>query len=240
MPPAFKPTCARIKPPSAQEHWPPRPRRSRGKAVARPIVVAMDRRHRRRAAATIARQCCEFCEHRSPHFRCAADPVSAKESDRLFAVAHPNAADSAAVGIDVLRCRRPGRNHPAGFTKGATVHSLVVNGCTLFLPLLIGATVRPYASCRSESSLHRLDRRVGMGPSRDVVIVDRPHKLSFGHAAATVRGKFAPARARISRCVCATRPCKRGCVPRSRRSHCGPAGWWSARRCGFPLLRRRP
>src|SRR5262249_20743953 len=92
-------------------------------------------------------------------------------------------------GIDVLRCRRPSRNHRAGFTKGGTVHSLVVNDCTLFLPLLIGATVGPYPCCRSESSLPRLDRRVGMGPSHDVVIVHRPYKLSFGHAALIDRSK---------------------------------------------------
>jgi hypothetical protein len=172
----------------------------------------MDGRHRRRAAAAVALQC-EFCEHRSPRFHYAAEPVSAKESDRSVAVACPNAAVIAAVGIDVLRCRRPGRNHSAGFTKKGTVHSLVVNGCTLFVPLLTGATAGPYASCRSESSLHRLDRRVGMGLSRDVVIVDRRHKLSFGHAAATVRSKFAPARARISRCVCATRRMRAAFTP---------------------------
>ena len=201
----------------------------------------MDLRHRRRAAAAIAWQCCEFCEHRSPRFRYAAEPVSAKESDRSVAVACPNAAVIAAVGIDVLRCRRPGRNHPAGVTKGGTVHSLVVNDCTRFLPLLIGATVGPYASCRSESSLHRLDRRVGMGLLCDVVIVHRPHKLSFGHAAATVhKSQQAHAGAGLNRCACATRPCRRGCAPRSRRSRCDPVDWWSACRVGFPLRRRRP
>ena len=76
--------------------------------------------------------------------------MSAKESDRLFAVAYPNAAVIAAIGIDVLRCRRFG--HPARVTKGGTTHSLVVYSCTLFLPLFTGATVGPYASCRSEST----------------------------------------------------------------------------------------
>jgi hypothetical protein len=54
-------------------------------------------------AAAAVRECCELGEHGSPHFRWAAAAVSAKESDRLVAIAHPNAAVSAAVGIDVLR-----------------------------------------------------------------------------------------------------------------------------------------
>src|SRR5262249_7473772 len=114
---------------------PHRPLRDGGKAAAGPIVVGMYWRHRRRMAAAIARQCCELCEHRSPHFRWAAEPVSAKESDRSVAIAHPNAAVSAAVGIDLLRCHGPGQNHQAGLTKGGTAHLLVVSGCTLFAAL---------------------------------------------------------------------------------------------------------
>jgi len=70
----------------------------------------MDGRHRRRAAAADALQCCEFCEHRSPRFHYAAESVSAKESDRSVAIACPNAAVIAAVGIDILRyCPFAGR-----------------------------------------------------------------------------------------------------------------------------------
>src|SRR5207248_7462424 len=135
LPSAFKPAGARIEPPSAQEDLPLHPVRNGGTAAARSIVVGMDRRHRRPMAAAIARQCCEFCEHRSPRFHCAAEPVSAKESDRLVAVAYPNAAVIAAIGIDVLRCRRSARSHTARVTKGSTTHSLVVYDCTLVLPL---------------------------------------------------------------------------------------------------------
>jgi hypothetical protein len=107
-------------------------------------------RERRPMAAAAVRECCELGEYRSPHFRWAAEPVSAKESDRLVAIAHPNAAVGAAVGIDVLRCRGPGQNHQAGFTKGGTAHLLVVSG-SVCRPLS-GATIGPYASRHRESS----------------------------------------------------------------------------------------
>jgi hypothetical protein len=44
----------------------------------------------------------------------------------------------------------------------------------------------------------------------------------------------------FTRCACEARPCRRGCAPRSPRSHCGPAGWSSARQCGFLFRRRQP
>src|SRR5437588_13026444 len=70
----------------------------------------MDGRHRRRAAAADALQCCEFCEHRSPRFHYAAESVSAKESDRSVAIVCPNDAVIAAVGIEFLRyCPFAGR-----------------------------------------------------------------------------------------------------------------------------------
>jgi hypothetical protein len=54
-------------------------------------------RERRPMAAAAVRECCELGEHGSPHFRWAAEAVSAKESDRLVAIAHPDAAVGAAV-----------------------------------------------------------------------------------------------------------------------------------------------
>jgi hypothetical protein len=108
------------------------------------------RERERRPMAAAGSQCCESCEHRSPHFRWAAEPVSAKESDRLVAIAYPNAAVSAAVGIDVLRCRGPGESYRAGLTKGGTAHLLVVSGCCL--PPFVRATIGPYASRHRESS----------------------------------------------------------------------------------------
>jgi hypothetical protein len=99
------------------------------------------RERERRPMAAAGSQCCESCEHRSPHFRWAAEPVSAKENDRLVAIAHPNAAVSAAVGIDVLRCRGPGESYRAGLTKGSTAHLLVVSGCCL--PPFVRSDDRP-------------------------------------------------------------------------------------------------
>jgi hypothetical protein len=84
---------------------------------------------RRPMAAAAVRECCELGEHRSPRFRWAAEAVSAKESDRLVAIAHPNTAVGAAV--DVLRCCGPGESYQAGFTKGGTAHLLVVSRCCL-------------------------------------------------------------------------------------------------------------
>ena len=52
------------------------------------------RERERRPMAAAGSHCCELGEHRSPHFRWAAEPVSAKENDRLVAIAHPNAAVS--------------------------------------------------------------------------------------------------------------------------------------------------
>jgi hypothetical protein len=59
-------------------------------------------------------------------FRWAAEPVSAKESDRSVAIAHPNAAVSAAVGIcDTAR----GLVHPKpGPPQGGIAHLVVVKG----------------------------------------------------------------------------------------------------------------
>jgi hypothetical protein len=102
--------------------------------------VGMRERERRPMAAA-GSQCCESCEHRSPHFRWAAEPVSAKESDRLVAIAYPNAAVSAAVGIDVSRCHGPGESYRAGLTKGGTAHLLVVSGCRL--PPFVRSDDRP-------------------------------------------------------------------------------------------------
>jgi hypothetical protein len=98
-------------------------------------------RERRPMAAAAVRECCELGEHRSPHFRWAAEPVSAKESDRLVAIAHPNAAVGAAVGIDVLRCCGPGESYRAGLTKGGTAHLFVVSGCCL--PAFVRSDDRP-------------------------------------------------------------------------------------------------
>jgi len=81
------------------------------------------RERERRPMAAAGSQCCESCEHRSPHFRWAAEPVSAKESDRLFAIAHPNAAVSAAVGIKQCRGLGPPQ---AGSTRGGIAHLVVV------------------------------------------------------------------------------------------------------------------
>ena len=53
-------------------------------------------------------------------FRWAAEAVSAKESDRSVAIAHPDAAVDAAVGILL------GRYHQAGFTGESTAHLVVV------------------------------------------------------------------------------------------------------------------
>lgn len=99
------------------------------------------RERERRPMAAAGSQCCESCEHRSPRFRWAAEPVSAKESDRLVAIAHPNAAVSAAVGIGLLRCRGPDESYRAGLTKGGTAHLLVVSGCGL--PPFIRSDDRP-------------------------------------------------------------------------------------------------
>ena len=115
---------------------------------------------------------------------------------------------------------------------------------------------RPYASCRSESSLHRLDRGIAMGLSHEIVIIDRTAQVKLwscrgnSHQARQLdqscgrvlvaRGALELAAARVNRCACATRPCRRGCAPRSRRSRCGPVDWCSACRCGFLLRRRRP
>ena len=74
-------------------------------------------------------------------FRWAAEAVSAKESDRLVAIAHPNAAVGAAVGIDVLRCCGPGESYRAGLTKGGTAHLFVVSGCCL--PAFVRSYDRP-------------------------------------------------------------------------------------------------
>jgi hypothetical protein len=82
------------------------------------------RARERRPMAAAGSQCCELCEHRSPHFRWAAEPVSAKESDRLVAVAYPNAAVSAAVGC--LWCRGLGRHCQTRSTGGGTAHLVVV------------------------------------------------------------------------------------------------------------------
>ena len=56
-------------------------------------------------------------------FRWAAEAVSAKESDRSVAIAHPDAAVSAAVGV--LRCRGLGPPQ-AGSTRGGIAHLVVV------------------------------------------------------------------------------------------------------------------
>jgi hypothetical protein len=98
-------------------------------------------RERRPMAAAAVRECCELGEHGSPHFRWAAEAVSAKESDRLVAIAHPDAAVGAAVGIDVLRYRGRGESYRAGFTKGGTAHLLVVCGCCL--PPFVRSDDRP-------------------------------------------------------------------------------------------------
>jgi hypothetical protein len=123
------------------------------------------RERARRPMGTAGCQCCELGEHRSPHFRWAAEPVSAKESYRSVAIAHPNAAVGAAVGIDVSWYRGPGQNHQAGLTKGGTAHLLVVSGCTC-LPLFCGATIGPYASRLRESSLLSLSSRGDTIPAK--------------------------------------------------------------------------
>src|SRR5262249_51548139 len=151
---AFKPAGARIEPPSAQEDLPLRPVRHGGKAAARSIVVGMDRRHRRPTAAAIARQCCEFCEHRSPRFHCAAEPVSAKESDRLVAVAYPNAA----VRLASMSC---GAADPVELTRPASPKEV--------LPIRWSFTVA-HSSCRSLRSdgrpLRLLPTRVKLASTR--------------------------------------------------------------------------
>jgi hypothetical protein len=86
----------------------------------------VDRCERGPVLAAVSPEWCEFCEHRSPHFRWAAEPVSAKESDRSVAIAHPNAAVSAAVAIDVLQCRGPGRYGRTSSTGESSAHLVVV------------------------------------------------------------------------------------------------------------------
>jgi hypothetical protein len=51
--------------------------------------------------------------------------VSVRVSDRLDAIAYPNAATVAAIDLDVLRYRRPGPIHLVGATEGGTAHLLV-------------------------------------------------------------------------------------------------------------------
>src|SRR5436853_1309253 len=86
------------------------------------------------------------------------------------------------------------------------------------LAALYGATVGPYASCRSESSLHRLDRGIAMGLSHEIVIIDRTAQVKLwscrgnSHQARQLdqscgrvlvaRGALELAAARVNRCAC--------------------------------------
>jgi hypothetical protein len=92
LPSAFELAGRRHRKPSTHKHVPSHPPRSDGARAVGPRNVGMHRRGRRPMSAAAVRECCEFCEHRSPRFRWAAEAVSAKESDRLVVIAHPNAA----------------------------------------------------------------------------------------------------------------------------------------------------
>jgi hypothetical protein len=128
LPMALEPAVSCGGAPMADKPLRPRTLQGSGQTAVGTIVVAMWKRRLRQDVPASA-ESCEAFEHRSPPFLlrfCASRrSVSVKVSDPLGAIAYPNAAAGAAIDLDVVRCRQPGRTVPVGATKGGTAHVLV-------------------------------------------------------------------------------------------------------------------